>query len=68
MKFSPCRPGQCTEDGTHCNGCGRSHQEIADTKKLIGGIVSYAQQQDYDNFEEFVDFVSKKSLKKLNEA
>lgn len=68
MKFSPCIPGQCTEEGTHCEGCGRSHQEITETKQLIGSIVSYAQQQDYENVEEFVDFVAKKSIKKILEA
>ena len=68
MKFSPCVPGQCTEEGTHCEGCGRSHQEVAETKQLIGSLVSYAKKQNYDNAEEFVNFVSKKAIKKIFEA
>ena len=65
MKFSPCVPNQCTEEGTHCEGCGRSHDEIAETKVLIGNLVNFAQKLDYDNPEEFLDFVSKKTIKKL---
>ncbi|MDD1613160.1 MAG: DUF1289 domain-containing protein, partial [Methylococcaceae bacterium] len=29
MKFSPCISGKCTYEGTHCGGCGRTHEEIA---------------------------------------
>lgn len=65
MKFSPCISGQCTEDGTHCQGCGRSHEEIAETKKLIMSLVSFAQQQGYENHEDFADFIRKSLLKKL---
>ena len=31
MKFVPCNSDLCTKDGTHCAGCGRSHEEIAET-------------------------------------
>lgn len=64
MKFHPCID-QCTSEGTHCEGCGRSHQEIADTKKLVKSVVEFIQQQDYDNPEEFVDRLGKSILKKL---
>ena len=65
MKFSPCISGQCTEDGTHCKGCGRSHEEIAETKSMVKGLVSFAQKQDYENIEEFAAFVSKNVVKKF---
>ena len=64
MKFTPC-VDQCTYDGTHCEGCGRSHQEIADTKKLVMSIVDFIQTQDYENAEEFLDKINKSVLKKL---
>lgn len=64
MKYQPCID-QCTSEGTHCAGCGRSHQEIADTKKLVKAVVEFIQQQDYENPEEFVDRISKSILKKL---
>ena len=38
MKFSPCID-QCTKDGSHCQGCGRSHKEIQESKALVGAVV-----------------------------
>ncbi len=66
MQFTPCRgKDYCTEDGTHCEGCGRSHEEIAATRKLIGSVAAYAQQMGYENFEEFTAFVGEKAGKKV---
>ncbi len=64
MKFTSCT-GQCTYEGTHCEGCGRSHKEIAETKALVMSIVSFAQQQDYENIEEFTAKISKSVIKKF---
>jgi hypothetical protein len=64
MKFVPCQD-QCTYEGTHCQGCGRSHQEIAETKKLVGSIVDFIKTQDYENAEEFLNAINKSVLKKL---
>lgn len=65
MKFSPCISGLCTFDGTHCKGCGRAHEEIAETKKMIKMLVDYAQMKEYENSEDFVNFVAKSVIKKL---
>ena len=65
MKFSPCISGKCTYEGTHCEGCGRSHEEIAETKKMIKELVSYAQKMEYENFEDFANFIGKSVLNKL---
>jgi len=65
MKFKPCIPGQCTEQGTHCEGCGRTHEEIAETKRLVKQLVSFAQAQGYENIEDFADFIGQSVLKKL---
>lgn len=67
MKFTPC-VDKCTFEGTHCEGCGRSHQEIAETKKLVMGIVNFAQEQEYENIEDFVDAVRNSALKRLKKA
>jgi len=67
MKFNPC-VDQCTSEGTHCRGCGRSHQEIADTKKLVTSVVGFIQQQQYENPQEFVGAISKSILKKLQKS
>lgn len=66
MKFIPCT-GLCTYEGTHCEGCGRSHKEIAETKALVMSVVNFAKKQDYDNIEEFADVISKSIVKKYNE-
>lgn len=66
MKFNPCI-GECTETGTHCKGCGRSHEEIAETRQLIKGLVTFIQKMEYENPENFTRAVTKKVLSKLNE-
>ena len=66
MKFNPCvSGGRCTEDGTHCQGCGRSHEEIAETKQVVMQVVKFAQKMGYENIDEFADFIGKTVLKKL---
>jgi predicted Fe-S protein YdhL (DUF1289 family) len=67
MKFTPCMD-KCTYEGTHCEGCGRSHQEIAETKKLVMGLVNFVQEQEYENPEDFVNAVRQSVLKKLKKA
>ena len=67
MKFTPCID-QCTSEGTHCQGCGRSHQEIADTKKLVLSIVDFIKTQEYENSEEFLNKITKSVLKRLPKA
>ena len=64
MKFNPCID-QCTYEGSHCQGCGRSFEEIAQTKQLVMSIVNFVQSQGYENCEEFVNAISKSVLKKL---
>jgi len=59
---------KCTYEGTHCEGCGRSHQEIAETKKLVMGLVNFVQEQEYENAEDFVNAVGQSVLKKLKKA
>ncbi len=64
MKFVPCT-GDCTEGGTHCQGCGRSHTEIEQTRKLVMALVDFANAQEYENKEEFANSIHKNLLKKL---
>ena len=65
MKFNPCIPGKCTDQGTHCEGCGRTHEDIAETKKMIKALVSFAQTKGYENHEEFAGFIAKSIVSKL---
>lgn len=64
MKFNPCNDA-CTKDGTHCQGCGRSHEEIAATKAIVKSSVDFIQAQQYENPEDFVSVIGKSILKKL---
>jgi hypothetical protein len=62
MNFSPCRGGNnCTDGGTHCEGCGRSHPEIAEARKLIDAVAQFAVKMGYDNIDEFTQFISSKA-------
>jgi hypothetical protein len=64
MKFSPC-VGQCTDEGTHCTGCNRTHEEVAETRKLVMDLVSYAHKMNYENPADFAGFVANSMLFKL---
>jgi len=69
MKFNACRGGDfCTREGTHCDGCGRSQKEIAETSELVGAVVKYVLDMGYENVEEFTTFVGEKAAKKVRKA
>jgi hypothetical protein len=68
MKFNPCITGQCTDQGTHCEGCKRTHQEIAETKKLVKALVDFAETMGYENHEDFAEFIGKSVLNKLQKS
>ena len=57
MKFKPCT-GECTDEGSHCEGCGRSHEEIAAMCKPVDDLVALAQMMGYENPEDFADAVA----------
>jgi hypothetical protein len=64
MKFSPCI-GQCTDEGTHCAGCGRTHEEVAETRELVMSLANYAHKMNYENPTDFAGFVANGMLFKL---
>lgn len=55
----------CTEDGTHCRACGRSHEEIALIRNMINQVSEFLLQMDYTNHDEFLDYLKKKVNKKI---
>jgi len=57
MKFKPCI-GKCTDEGTHCEGCGRSHEEIAAMRKPVEDLVALAEKMEYENLEDFANAVA----------
>ena len=67
MKFIPCQD-HCTHDGTHCNGCGRSHEEIAAISQLVAAIVQHTNTMNYENVEEFTQFLARKAHRRVESA
>ncbi|MDA7746901.1 DUF1289 domain-containing protein [Psychromonas sp.] len=65
MKFSPCT-SQCTNDGSHCEGCGRSHVEIAETQHITKQLVEHLVKYDYDDPENFLEMIKAKAIKRSN--
>lgn len=65
MKFSPCT-GNCTSDGTFCQGCGRTHIEIKETQALVKKMVGHLVDYNYDDSERFLELISAKALKRAN--
>ncbi len=57
MKFKPCT-GKCTDTGTNCEGCGRTHEEIAELKTHVGNLIAFAEKMGYENVEEFANGVA----------
>lgn len=57
MKFRPCT-GECTDEGTHCEGCGRSHEEIAEMRTRVASLIEFAHEMNYENYQDFADAVA----------
>ena len=67
MKFSPCI-GRCTDEGTHCEGCGRSHDEIAEMNTLVGNLIAFAEKMNYENVDDYADGVAGSIKYKMGEG
>jgi heterodisulfide reductase subunit B len=65
MEFSPCI-GECTDKGTHCEGCGRSHEDVATMRAMVNNLVAYAQEKNYENIDEYANSVARSIQYKLN--
>jgi hypothetical protein len=65
MEFRPCI-GECTDKGTHCEGCGRSLEEVAELRRMVNELVAYAQKMDYENFDDYANSVAGSIQYKLN--
>lgn len=65
-EFTPCiNRNACSEDGTDCRACGRSHEEIHQTRELIARTTEFMQHMDYNNPQDFFDYLQRKVEKKL---
>jgi len=64
--FVPCAgKTACTEGGSHCRGCGRSHDEIARTRAAISALTGLAVEQGYDNVDAYADYIAARIVKKI---
>ena len=67
--FNSCKDrSACTEDGTTCRGCGRTHVEIFLTREIVGDVVQFISKMKYENPEEFMAYLTRKVLKKTRNA
>lgn len=55
----------CRENDTQCLTCGRDLDEVYGLRALIDNIAVFAQQMDYQNSEEFFEYLAAKAKKKL---
>lgn len=60
--------GACTEDGDRCRACGRPHKEINAVRALTNQVTAFIQQMDYENSDEFLEYLKSKVAKKLRMA
>jgi hypothetical protein len=57
MKFIVCT-GDCSFEGTHCEGCGRPHEETRAMAGPIEELAAFAEKMGYENLEDFVEGVA----------
>jgi len=66
MKFrASINRNACTEDGSHCRACGRSHEKIMKTRQQMSALTDFILEMDYDNVDEFMDYLCLKVGKKI---
>ncbi|MDO8926767.1 MAG: hypothetical protein Q7U94_07655 [Sideroxyarcus sp.] len=64
--FVPCKgKTACRDDGVKCLTCGRSFDEIEQTRRLIDALAEFVCTQGYDNVDEFAAYVADKVEKKV---
>jgi hypothetical protein len=59
--FTPCKgKTACRDDGERCLVCGRSFEEIIQTRQQIDALADLACAQGYDNVDEFAAYIARK--------
>lgn len=68
-QFKPCQGKQlCQENEQGCRTCERSYEEIIKTRELVDELTELAQRFEYENGDEFADYIAKRIKKKLAHA
>ena len=64
--FRPCIDrSACTEGGSHCRACGRSHAEIEALRRQVVELADFIEAMGYGNPDDFLDWLQKKVRKRL---
>ncbi len=64
--FKPCiSRNACNDNGERCLACGRTLDEVTKTKQLVDNVFNFIQEMEYDNSDEFMDYLSRKIAKKI---
>lgn len=65
--FKPCQgKTACRDNGEICLSCGRSLSEIEQLRSLIHGLTSLALEYDYENIDDFTQYIARKVQKSIN--
>ncbi|ODB84993.1 hypothetical protein A3194_14650 [Candidatus Thiodiazotropha endoloripes] len=65
--FKPCQgKSACRDDGEICLTCGRSLSEIVQLRSLMKEISSLALEYEYENVEEYIQYIARKVEKTIN--
>lgn len=56
----------CLENETECRTCGRSLEEIYETRRLIDELATFVADMDYENLEDFMYYVVNKAVTKAS--
>ncbi len=56
----------CQETEGFCKTCGRSLDEIYNTRSLIDNLVNFTQKMGYENTDAFFEYVAAKAARKSN--
>jgi predicted Fe-S protein YdhL (DUF1289 family) len=59
--FTPCQgKNACRDDGVLCLTCGRKLNEVTKLRELMQELATLAVLHDYDNMDEFTQYISRK--------
>jgi hypothetical protein len=65
-QFIPCQgKTACRDDGVRCLTCGRSLEEVVWLRDLIGQLAELAVEYEYDNVEQYIDYIVRKVEKMI---
>ena len=64
--FTPCQgKNACRDNGVLCLTCGRKLTEIETLRELLQKLTNLAVDYDYDNVDEYTDYIARKVAKMI---